>query len=178
MEHAKKNNARHIWLTCVVVFMLMCIGVEPAIAYFTANDHAKGGYVLVIDNSTDIDEPEVISLVKHVVIKNTGNADTAVRVAAFCGSAYTLQFSGSGWMKADDDFLYYTSALAPGETSSELLISIGGMEQAGYEDGETFSVEVVKESVPAVYGEDGNLSLDLSWSEDAPKIVERGVFHA
>lgn len=142
-----------------------------ALAYFTNNASAEGGFVLSLEPKTDIHETYG-GREKHVTISNAdGSVPVYVRARAF--SSLEVSYAGGGWEQADDGWLYYGSPLMPGDDTSELVATIsfptGRTETVTGADGsqtsqttadpragERHDVIVVYECVPVLYGADGS----------------------
>lgn len=173
-KKAKNNQIWKFWLGCVVFSVSISLCFSVAFAYFTGNARAKGGYIIEIDGSSDVEEPEVASWVKHVVVTNTGNGEIAVRVKAFCGDSYVLRYVGEHWEEHQDGYCYYSLPLDPGAEAPELMVQIRGIERTGYDDGFTVTIPVVQESVPAVFLANGDLDIASSWAQRNAEMIERG----
>lgn len=159
--------------------MVLTVNGGSARAYFTTYVEAQGGAVVHLGGETKITE-NVSSWTKHISIQNTEGEPVYVRVKAFCGDAYALQYSDpeNMWLRlgpantdqnaADDDVFYlYKNIVYSGENNatSELQIKI---DTKGNEN--TFDVVVIYESIPAQYDEEGNML--------SPVITENGVVKA
>ena len=101
---------------------------------------------------------------KDIRIENTGGIDCYVRVKVFAGSTVDLSFAAEEWSKDTDGYWYYNNIVAPGASSSPMVVSIKGPED---EDMETFNVVVIQECTPVLYNEDGNPYADWAMSLDA-----------
>lgn len=148
--------------------LLAFSSVGVAQAYFTTYATAKGTIQLPLNERTEINE-EFENWTKSVTIKNTAPADDAasmavfVRVKAFSGSAYPLEFSGSGWqLDSEDGYYYYNAPLAPEESTSVLDIKINGVPADAKPDA-SFNVAVIYETTPVLYKPDGTPYAD--WTD-------------
>ena len=179
----KKNK----WLLLLIAVVLIAVsGVGTAMAYFTTYVTAKGGYVIHLEDKTEIIE-DVISWTKDVQILNKeGSSDVFVRVKAFSDDEIQLEFRGEDWIPGEDGFYYYQKPLKGGETTPKLQIHIGpapeGSELHILKDpkdakpGEDFNVIVVYESVPAIYTEGGEPDLQKAWSDtEKITVIEEGT---
>ena len=149
---------RRIAVLVALVALVMCMGVTPALAYFTDSTEASGGPVIGIQPTTHIEE-EYADGVKHVTVANDEKSTVAVFVRARAYSAETITVSGEGWT-AEGDWYVYGEAVNPGESTAPLDVKITFPE--GYEIGDNFNVVVVYESTPAKYDENNNPAPDWS----------------
>ena len=97
-----------VWLTAVAVALAGSMTIHSAIAYFTTYATASGSHTISIGSKTDIVE-EFDNWTKHIQIQNTGENECFVRVKVFCGSQFTVQFSGEAgaWEERDSDGYWY-----------------------------------------------------------------------
>lgn len=156
-------------LPAIVAFVFVTISSVPdANAYFTTYVTAKGGYDVNWKHEEKIDE-RFEDWNKYVsVTSKEGSVPVFVRVKAFAGSLYSLQYSGNDWSYNEKDgFYYYNKALKGGETTSNLKIFIGNI-PAKPQQGDNFNVTVVYETVPVQYDDEGNpLSpMAADWGQD------------
>lgn len=156
MKLLKKTR---VLLVTAAAVLALAAGAQTAMAYFTTYATAKGGYTIHLGEKTSIDE-SFANWTKKVQIANTGSQPCFVRVKAFCGSQYTLTFTGDGWTKGDDDYWYYNAVVPAGEKTGELDIAIGNTPANEAED---FNVIVVQEAAAVLYKADGTPYAD--WSQ-------------
>ena len=82
-------------LSLLALALILCVCIEPAMAYFTANDKADGKVPIYFGTRTEIEE-EVKDFVKSVRIMNTGGKNPQyaeavwVRAKAFAGSSFSI----------------------------------------------------------------------------------------
>lgn len=147
------KNRKIVVLSAAALVLAGSMTIHSAMAYFTTNVSAQGGYTLSLGSKTEIEE-NVEAMTKHIAIKNTGEADCYVRVKVFCGEEFKIQYSGEEgkWTQKDDGYWYYSDIVAPGEKTSELLAKIEVPEDRK----EDFDVVVIQECAPVIYDEDGN----------------------
>ncbi len=151
----KKKNCL---LAVLVLAVVLTAGIKKAWAYFTTYAEAAGGYTIELGDRTEVKE-EFDQWVKHVVV--TADADSKepvyIRARAFCGSAYTLDYSDASgkWTPGGDGYYYYSDVLKAGESTEELLVHIGNIPKDA-EVGDSFHVAVIYESAPLRYDEEGN----------------------
>ncbi len=143
--------------------LIFAASLPQALAYFTAYTDASGIYKLSLDGSTTIDEPDVSSWTKHVVITNTGDVPVYIRARAYAASTFKLNYSGTGWTDGGDGFWYCAAPIDPKKATDELLIKIDDI-PTDVAEGDGFNVAVIYESVPVRYDENGNPYAD--WTQD------------
>lgn len=131
-------------------------GIGSAWSYFTTYAEASGGYTIELGDKTEIKET-FSDWTKHVVIDNEeGSEPVYIRVRAFCGSQYTLEYlyDRTHWRPGDDGYYYYNRIVNGGESTDALDIKIYGIPE-NPEDMESFNVVVIYESTAVKYHEDG-----------------------
>lgn len=156
MKLLKKTR---VLLVTAAAVLTLAAGAQTALAYFTTYATAKGGYTIHLGETTSIEE-NFANWTKKVQIANTGSQPCYVRVKAFCGSRYTLSFTGEGWTAGDDGYWYYNAIVPAGEKSGELDIAIGNTPVGAADD---FNVVVVQEAAAVRYTADGAPYAD--WSQ-------------
>lgn len=117
---------------------------ETAVAYFTSNASAEGGFVLRLSPKTDMKETYG-QRTKHVLITNDAESiPLYVRARAF--SSMPVSYAGNEWVEGDDGWLYCKSILEPGKETPILDVSItfptGGTETVTDPDGTQTSVTI------------------------------------
>ena len=149
-----------VWLTAVAVALAGSMTIHSAIAYFTTYATASGSHPISIGSKTEIVE-EFDNWTKHIQIQNTGENECFVRVKVFCGSQFTVQFSGEAgaWEERDDDgYWYYNDVLPAGGMTKELLAEITIPEDLK----DSFNVVVIQECTQVLYKDDGTPYADWS----------------
>ena len=162
-----------ICAAALVLAAAAVLGVGKAYAYFTTYVQADVSRTIHLGDITTIDE-KYADWEKTVTITNSAESAKAVwvRVRAFAGSAYKLDYAGSGWSQ-DGDWWYYGEPLQPGGEAESIVVSILDAEtgEKPAADGADFNVVVVYETTPAVEnGTDasGNTQyLDADWEMTA-----------
>ena len=146
---------KRILLPLLATVLIIAAAINPSLAYFTANAHAKGGYPIRQGTTTTVDE-RFDDWTKHVTIKNTEGVPVYVRARAFAGAEYQegLRYTGKDWESGGDGWWYYSSAVAEGQTTAELNIEITKRPVAT--ENADFNVIVVYEATPVQYDEHGN----------------------
>ena len=145
------KNSKFI-LTALCLVLVLGMMVSPALAYFTDYATAEGEVAIELGFKTVITE-EVDGLEKAITISNPEGPEACfVRVKALAGSDVKLDYSGSGWTKSGEWYVY-DSILEAGASTSVLTVSItlpAGEEGAGK------NVVVVHESAKVIYNADGS----------------------
>ena len=153
-------------LACAAVLTVASAGIGQAWSYFTTYAEASGGYTIHLGDRTEITE-SFTEWTKHVVIANEESSEPVyIRVRAFCGSQYTIAYSGEGWTAGSDGYYYYNSAVDGGGSTGALDVKIENIPE-NPEDRESFNVIVIYESTPVRYHEDGSAYTveETDWSE-------------
>jgi len=145
------KNSKFI-LTALCLVLVLGMMVSPTLAYFTDYATDEGEVAIELGFKTVITE-EVDGLEKAITISNPEGPEACyVRVKALAGSDVDLDYSGSGWTKSGEWYVY-DDILEAGESTSVLTVSI--KISAGDEvDGK--NVVVVHESAKVIYNADGN----------------------
>lgn len=151
----RKNG--NMFLLALAGALVLTSGIGAANAYFTTYTEARGSVTLKLGSTTSIEE-EVIDKTKQVRITNeAGSRPVYVRAKAFAGSTYTLTYTSgepAAWNPGSDGYYYYNKILSGGGTTEPLNIEISGFKEDP-EEGDTFNVIVVYETVPVIYDEEG-----------------------
>ena len=155
---------RQLLLPVLAFLLALSASLGTAWAYFTTYAEAKGGQVIHLGGGTEIHE-EFSSWTKRIRISSEeGSQPVYVRVKAFAGSQYKLEYYGEDWTAAADGFWIYDGILSGGGVTSELEIHIGGIPvNDDLKDGLTLHVPVVYETTLVLYGPDGS-PLPPDWS--------------
>ncbi|MCI8788949.1 MAG: hypothetical protein HFH92_07565 [Lachnospiraceae bacterium] len=151
-------------LALAAVCAVASAGIGKTWSYFTTYTEAAGGYPIQLGDRTDITE-DFTEWTKHVTIANEpGSEPVYIRAKAFCGSQYTITYSGEGWTwNEEDGYYYYNYAVEGGKSTESLNLKIDGIP----EDLERFNVVVIYESTPVKYHEDGSAYTveETDWDE-------------
>lgn len=153
-------------LACAAALVVVSGGIGKTWSYFTTYAEASGGYTIRLGDRTEISET-FTEWTKHVVITNEESSEAVyIRVRAFCGSQYTIAYSGEGWTLGSDGYYYYSNAVDGGGATEVLDLKIGNIPE-NPEDRESFNVVVIYESTPVKYHEDGTAYTveETDWSE-------------
>jgi len=167
-------NKKSLFLALLAVILVFSASIGNALAYFTAYTTAEGRKTLTLLPRTTIEEPTANEKKKEIVIANTGNAPCFVRVKAFAGSDIVMNVTaGNGWTDGDgSDYWYFTPVLMPGASTNKLEIALSNIPEAA-ENGDSFNIVVVYESVPAIY-DSSNDSYVADWTRDVHVVEEDG----
>lgn len=161
-------------LAALVLAVILTAGIGKAWAYFTTYAEAAGGYTIELGDRTQIRE-EFADWTKRVVItaEEDSKEPVYVRAKAFCGNAYTLDYSDASgkWTPGGDGYYYYGDALKAGESAEELLVHIGNIPKEA-KVGDSFHVAVIYESTPVRYNADGTPYAD--WDEVLNSVTMEG----
>lgn len=152
--------------------------IGSAKAYFTTFATARGGHPITVDTKSQITE-QFSDWTKRIQLSNTGTAQCYVRVKAFAGSEFTLQYtcSDTKWYDGGDGYWYYSEILpVGGSTDPENTLNIkitlptvtlpdgtpGTPAPDGKDFTEDFNVVVIQECTAVLYREDGTPYADWS----------------
>ena len=154
-----------IMMAALAVCMTVTAGVGLTSSYFTTYAEAKGGTSVVMKPTSTTPDESFSDWQKHVVITN--DADTApvyIRVKAFTGDAYELNYSGN-WTPTADGYYVYNSIVEAGQATEALDITIGNIPDDAAV-GTEFNVSVIYEATPVQYDENGNAvePVNADWS--------------
>ena len=151
---------RNLILVILVLALIMCASIQPAIAYFTTYVSAKGGYRVTVGDTTKIHE-KIIGQDKEVVIhSDIGSAPVYIRAKVLYTGKNEPTVSGDNWVLDDDDgYYYYSNILEGGGDTSKLKVTMhdlvtGEDAMKDLNDGDSFSVVVIYESTPVRYMND------------------------
>lgn len=127
----------------LALLLPVCAGIGRAYAYFTDHVEASGGGYMMEVGRPDTELKETFgSWTKHVTVKNTGEVPVYVRVKAFCGEEYYLEFKdNTNWKAGSDGYHYYIGDSGRG----------AGVLEADKETAPAFDIEILL----AETGEDG-----------------------
>ena len=147
----------------IAVFAVLIMTASPVLAYFSDHSEATGKIPVELGSTTTMEE-KVEGFVKSITITNKGPESCFVRARAYAGENLKLAFDGKGWSKgtSDDGWYYYEKVLDADDTTEQLDVTISNVPEDA-EEGDSFNVVVVYESVKAIYSEDGE-PLPADWS--------------
>lgn len=149
-----KKRKWPVFLAGIALIMTVFPNVKSAMAYFTAYVTASGGHTITYTGTEPQLDEELDGGNKIVVAKNTGTVDCYIRVRAFAGDQFTLEYpegTHAGWVDTGDGFWEYTGIVPAGGETAPLRIEITRPE---WLEGD-FDVTVVQECTPVTYQEDG-----------------------
>lgn len=179
VDTKKSPLGRHL-LALMAAGSVLAAGIGSADAYFTTYAEARGGVVIQLGEKTEIEE-EFSEWTKRISVSSAEDSvPVYVRVKAFCGSEYSLQYTweGGDWSEAvqgngsvagdgDTGYYYCTEILYGGGSTSQIKIEIldkDGNALKADEKSQDFNVVVVYESTPVLYDEEGNAYAD--WTQE------------
>ena len=173
-------------LTAAALLSVTAAGIGTAYSYFTTYVEAAGGQTIHLGNKTEIHE-EYEDWVKSVFIVNQEDSREAVyvRVAAFAGEQYQLDFVGNSdyWTEEGDYWVYYKPVVPGGSTldpeatgtlddDMKFRIEINDIDTKEHPEALTsINVVIVYETTPAVQNgrdEEGNILYEKpDWDRSA-----------
>lgn len=164
-------------LTALVLALALTVSVSGVWAYFTTYAEARGGLTIHLGSHQDFHE-EFSEWTKRLSVTNTeGYDDIYVRAKAFGPAQYPLEYEGENWTPGPESegYYYYLLPVPVGESTSVLNVRITGIPE-DVDDGESFNVVVIYESIPVPYDEDGNPipPLEADWSQKLDSVREEG----
>lgn len=162
----KKRNFYPQVLALTAAVTVASAGIGKAWSYFTTYAEAAGGYTIQLGDRTEITE-DFTDWTKHVTITNEESSEPVyIRVRAFCGSQYTLVYSGEGWTQGNDGYYYYNEMVNGGASTGKLDVRIENIPEDP-EEMARFNVVVIYESTPVKYHEDGSAYTiqETDWNE-------------
>lgn len=174
------------WLLALALVMLIGATIRPAVSYFTTYVHAIGDTIIFLGDSTEIkEEYDEKTATKSLVVSNVPDSEADrqltmfVRARGFAGGAFELTYAGADWTGPDaDGFYYYKNALAPGQDTTALDVSIKIPKDAQTDEWVPFEVTVVYEAVPVMYEEDGKTLKAYDdpevWSQEVIEVTQEG----
>lgn len=183
-----KKNKMLVTALALALLLPVCAGIGRAYAYFTDHVAASGGgYEMEIGRPDTKLEETFGNWTKHVTIENIGEIPVYVRVKAFCGDEYYLDFeNNANWEAGNDGYYYYIgnsgsgagvlevgkgTPVDPGLDIKILLAETGAdgkhlpipgkLDEQGegnpVENRVNFNVVVICERTPLQYDENGDL---------------------
>ena len=158
---------KNVIITVLAVIVIITVTLTTALAYFTTNTEASGGYPIHLGGSTEVYE-RFQNWTKHVTIySDEGSQPVFVRARAFWGSEYNGEYAANGaWRNGGDGWWYCNDILNGGEQTAELDIKLSNIPDSAVA-GDSFTVVVVYETTPVLYNEDGTPYADWSVTLDS-----------
>lgn len=168
---------RKLILLLLVLALVVCADIQPAIAYFTTFTYAKGGHPIYLRDTTRIEE-QFSKQTKHVKIRSEANSSPVwVRAKVFYAyqgieeiiiSGNPSPEESSKWQEGAKDgngYVYYNylEPLPGGDVTEELTVTIKTKETLTPEAGDQYDVIVVYESTPVRYDENGKV-IPVDWN--------------
>ena len=151
-------KTKWLYVFAAAALVISASAVKPALAYFTATASVEGyTKALKIGDTPPELKEEIDGMIKKITITNTGDYDIFVRATAITPDNWTIDFTETeGWVQ-EGDYYYYTSPLAPNEsTATQLTLDIIPKEvQQEYDVPDSFNVVIVQEATKVYYDESG-----------------------
>lgn len=157
----KRWNKKTVGLAAAALMLTSGVTAGRAMAYFTTYVTASGGYELNLGFTITIPDEQVSNWTKNITISNTGENPCYVRVRAFAGERYGLEYDLSGsdsrWSSGTDGYYYWQDILESGETTGSLLVKIDKRDAEN-----DFNVIIVQECTPVPCHADGTA---VTWEQ-------------
>lgn len=155
----KKIKNRKHFLAVSLLMLVLVVGAAVTVALGLASTDPVVNTFKAADHETEIEEEVDGTLNKDVTVTNTAEESAAfirVRLVVSPEEKAVLKFApddsstvGNNWVDGGDGFYYYTKAVAPGESTEQLLDSVAVNNETAFEAGETLDVTVYEESCVA-----------------------------
>lgn len=155
----KKIKNRKHFLAVSLLMLVLVVGAAVTVALGLASTDPVVNTFKAADHETEIEEEVDGKLNKDVTVTNTAEESPAfirVRLVVSPEEKAVLKFApndspdvGNNWEDGKDGFYYYTKAVAPGDSTEQLLDSVAIKEGTDFEVGETLDVTVYEESCVA-----------------------------
>lgn len=161
----KKKKRISVMLAGLAMLLPLGAGTGSAWAYFTDHVEAESGGYGVETGRPDTELEEGFGeWTKNVRVRNTGDIPVYVRLQAFCGSEYRLEYTEDENWKKSGDYYYYTGTdgiLETGERTPALSIKILDKDGDPIPDQPEefrarFNVVVIGEKLPLQYDAEGS----------------------
>lgn len=173
---------------------ILLVGVGATLAFLVdesdpvTNTFEPGNVAVTVQENFTQDGTEKT----NVCVKNTGNVDAYIRVAiiptwedndgpvgvsASLGDLNITLGSNNKWKKGTDGFWYYTSSVAP-QDSTDILIDSTTVKtnSAGYKAGYQMNLQILAQGIQAdgVDSDGKTTPVERAWGADAAKLVTGG----
>ena len=173
-EHKRHHVSRPVLIAILALALALGTGIGTAWAYFTTYATAKGSYTLKLGDTTDIEETVVEGKKEVSISVSEDSQPVFIRAKGYCGSEYSLSYDGGGnWTENTDangeKWWYYNTPVEARGKTEKLIINIldkdgNKIDASKIEDGHQFNINVVYETTPAVYNEEGTAT--ANWDKD------------
>ena len=164
MKQEKRRNSRKGLIAAVALVLLLCAAVGGTLAWLTTQTDPVVNTFTPAHVTCRVDEAFSNGSKKNVKIENTSDIDAYIRAAIVVNWAdasgnvsakpvtdddYTmnLNLNSSGWVKGTDGYYYYTSPVAPGGTTVNLIDKcepVDGKAPSGYKLQVTILAEAIQ----------------------------------
>ena len=152
-------------ITAAALVLTGAACVRPALAYFTDFTSADGRLTVNAGETTTRVKERFSNMTKQIVITNTGDNDSYIRVAALAAEQYELTVTWeSGWTDGGDGYYYYDEILPAGGETTEIDVQITiPKDSEGNEITDDFSVVILQEATRVYHDAEGRPYAD--WTE-------------
>ena len=162
-------NKKLVAITALSLAMLSAVAIKPAMAYFTDRTEATGLVPVYVGNTPTTATETVENMIKTISIKNTGDYEAFIRVAAIYGDNCTVTLdadNSAGWTYDKDGYYYYSTPVKKGETAGDLKLVVAAKDGVK----ESFNVIITQEATQVHYDADGNAYAE--WDKVQTKSTE------
>lgn len=184
----KLKILRPVVIAVLAMALVSGAGMGTAWAYFTTYATMKGGVTLSLGDTTEIFEDAKGNKKTITITTDPTSQPVYVRAKAFSGDDFGLTYSApeGGWSEnTNDGYWYYDEILAPavdektGEpkkgSTTPLTVEISRKIVEGEEiqEGDSFNIVVIYETVPVTYDKQGNPETP-KWDGEDSKVRKWG----
>lgn len=168
-------------ITLVSLLAVLCVTVGGTLAFLVDTDGPITNIFNPSEVTTAVTETNQNGVKTNVQIKNTGDTDAYIRAAvvvtwqneagevygqAPAESDYKIVW-GTGWKKHTDGFWYYTSPVAAGASTTNLIDSCSLAENAAVPAGYFLNVEIIGSGIQSKgLSSDNKKPVVEAWSVD------------
>ena len=158
----KREFRKRLVLFVIAGVMMIVATTGAAYAYFSSYDIRGGSLKLSLSPRTEVEE-EPKDTSKTISIKNVAEENgTNVVVRVFVYGPDGMKVTAEdGWVQSGDCW-YYKKVLKPGESTSDMVASIEGIDPSV--DMSSLDIIVVHEASPAVYDENDKVVAPSGWA--------------
>ena len=155
--------SKKIVVLIISAVMLVFTLIGGTIAYLTSYTSPVENEFTPAEVSCEVIETFENNVKSDVMVKNTGNVDSFIRVAIVANFVaedgtvstqspvadvdYIMEFGDSNWKKGSDGFWYYGEKVAPNNTTEKLINSVVELDTAP--EGYNLSIQIVASAIQA-----------------------------